>query len=528
MTSPKPWKQITRRFFLLGHASSSSPCPEKAAHSIDFLVVAESRILPEIMAVKVKATTFLPLGNSVKARAEIRTLSYAKSQARRPTRPNLETGWFYLGQGAFNNMNVAPTGVINDAGSQNPRTTPLARSPKIQTAPLFSTNPQWGTPRSHTDLRSVGNLLPSDATFKVWDDTSGRATNGGSVWQALVRPRARLPDLSLLYNRSIEQLDAEPLARYARFPVITGTCGIIVTALNALPLPDSMENERYRLMLADVRVGFVQGAYFNFCVSARLLLLLQDVVTNDSKLTDSEQCLHPLTRHRLLAFSEGDLGMQSLPPPVAIPSCSRHETSTDARIVPGHRGYEGAAPGNVSVTVTSTLCSSDVGEREAPPVSFRIDILSGFNQVSSEYNREVNAPPPSAASVIEGSDEDKVLSQYQHLKEEWEDTRNPQNEAKNPWKTCLDHLVKRDKTKCNAWGEDVDTILIFIVGGFVFRGGHAFTIHSYKWLEADPGDTTNMILQHLSGQLAGTQRLEYVPALFTITSSVRRIDGKED
>ncbi|KAF8879907.1 hypothetical protein CPB85DRAFT_1200700, partial [Mucidula mucida] len=50
----------------------------------------------------------------------------------------VETGWFYLGQGAFNNMNVAPTGVIvsalesdalqdvaswelvwNDAGSKN-------------------------------------------------------------------------------------------------------------------------------------------------------------------------------------------------------------------------------------------------------------------------------------------------------------------------------------------------------------------------------------------------------------------------
>ncbi|KAF8884534.1 hypothetical protein CPB85DRAFT_1232954, partial [Mucidula mucida] len=48
-----------------------------------------------------------------------------------------------------------------------------------------------------------------------------------------------------------------------------------------------------------------------------------------------------------------------------------------------------------------------------------------------------------------------------------------------------------------------------------------FTIDSYKWLEADPADTTNMMLQHLSGQLAGTQRLEYVPAPFTITSSVR-------
>ncbi|KAF8871863.1 hypothetical protein CPB85DRAFT_1238264, partial [Mucidula mucida] len=94
------------------------------------------------------------------------------------------------------------------------------------------------------------------------------------------------------------------------------------------------------------------------------------------------------------------------------------------------------------------------------------------------------------------------------------------------WKTCLDHLVKRDKTKCNAWGEDVDTILIF--AGLFSAVVTAFTIHSYKWLEADPGDTTNMILQHLSGQLAGTQRLEYVPALFTITSSVRRIDGKED
>ncbi|KAF8884546.1 hypothetical protein CPB85DRAFT_1232940, partial [Mucidula mucida] len=51
-----------------------------------------------------------------------------------------------------------------------------------------------------------------------------------------------------------------------------------------------------------------------------------------------------------------------------------------------------------------------------------------------------------------------------------------------------------------------------------------FTIDSYKWLEAHPADTINMILQHLSGQLAGTQRLEYVPALFVITSSVRRIN----
>ncbi len=41
-------------------------------------------------------------------------------------------------------------------------------------------------------------------------------------------------------------------------------------------------------------------------------------------------------------------------------------------------------------------------------------------------------------------------------------TAQPQNEAKNPWKTCLDHVVKRDKTKCNAWGEDIDNILIFV------------------------------------------------------------------
>ncbi|KAF8873293.1 hypothetical protein CPB85DRAFT_1444732 [Mucidula mucida] len=34
-------------------------------------------------------------------------------------RPNLETGWFYLGQGAFNNMNVAPTGVIVSALESN-------------------------------------------------------------------------------------------------------------------------------------------------------------------------------------------------------------------------------------------------------------------------------------------------------------------------------------------------------------------------------------------------------------------------
>ncbi len=31
----------------------------------------------------------------------------------------VETGWFYLGQGAFNNMNVAPTGVIVSALESN-------------------------------------------------------------------------------------------------------------------------------------------------------------------------------------------------------------------------------------------------------------------------------------------------------------------------------------------------------------------------------------------------------------------------
>ncbi len=146
MTSPKPWKRITWCFFLLRHANSSSPCCEKAAHSIDFLVVAENQILPEIMVVKVKAVC--------------------------PIRTRLPL--LHLCSSHFN---------IAIAASNPPfyRISVLQLSVPL----LFSTNPQWGTPRSRTDLWYVGNLLPSNATFKVWDNTSGRAINGGSVWQAL-------------------------------------------------------------------------------------------------------------------------------------------------------------------------------------------------------------------------------------------------------------------------------------------------------------------------------------------------------
>ncbi|KAF9027307.1 hypothetical protein BDZ89DRAFT_952207, partial [Hymenopellis radicata] len=96
------------------------------------------------------------------------------------------------------------------------------------------------------------------------------------------------------------------------------------------------------------------------------------------------------------------------------------------------------------------------------------------------------------------------------------------NKTTSPWQSCLNHLVKRDKTSCEAWGDDMNSILIF--AGLFSAVVTAFTIESYQWLEADPADTTNAILLHISEQLAGSQRAAYTPTEFTLTSSVRRIN----
>ncbi|KAF9027288.1 FDS protein [Hymenopellis radicata] len=124
-------------------------------------------------------------------------------------RPNLENGWFYLGQGA-SIVNDAPPGVIvsalesdalrdvaswepvwNDAGSESPRDYSLWRGvpPNSDYAVLggiFSTNPGWAPPDSAQTygIKAIRrDLLTSGPTVKIWDESGTGAINEGSMWE---------------------------------------------------------------------------------------------------------------------------------------------------------------------------------------------------------------------------------------------------------------------------------------------------------------------------------------------------------
>ncbi|KAF9027301.1 hypothetical protein BDZ89DRAFT_1066963 [Hymenopellis radicata] len=131
-------------------------------------------------------------------------------------RPNLENGWFYLGQGT-DSQNFAPFGVIvsaletdalrdvdswervwTDAGSGSPRDYSLWRGvPQTRTT---STNAEWAPPDSAQTygIKAIRrDLLVSDATAKVWDESGTGATNEASVWETVglsgIRTGAMIP-----------------------------------------------------------------------------------------------------------------------------------------------------------------------------------------------------------------------------------------------------------------------------------------------------------------------------------------------
>ncbi|KAF9027295.1 hypothetical protein BDZ89DRAFT_1066951 [Hymenopellis radicata] len=142
-------------------------------------------------------------------------------------RPNLDTDWYYLGQGAESNWSHAPFGIIvhalepdalkdvvgwervwDDAGSHKGTDFALWRGippneDYVVVGGIFSTNPGWAEPNSEQKrgIKAIRrNLLVMDDTFQVWNDTGTHASKDGSVWKTYGRsgpsPWALIPRYS--------------------------------------------------------------------------------------------------------------------------------------------------------------------------------------------------------------------------------------------------------------------------------------------------------------------------------------------
>ncbi|KAF9021037.1 hypothetical protein BDZ89DRAFT_1071837 [Hymenopellis radicata] len=141
-------------------------------------------------------------------------------------RPNLENGWYYLGQGAESNMSRAPQGIIvhaleddalrdvaswekvwDDAGSGKKRDYSLWRGVPpndnyVVVGGIFSVNPGYAPPDS-VQTRGIKairrDLLVFDDTFSVWNDAGTGARKDGSAWKTWSRygasPYALIPML---------------------------------------------------------------------------------------------------------------------------------------------------------------------------------------------------------------------------------------------------------------------------------------------------------------------------------------------
>ncbi|KAF8909608.1 FDS protein [Mucidula mucida] len=125
-------------------------------------------------------------------------------------RPNLDTDWYYLGQGAESNWDHAPLGIIihalepdalrdvvgwervwDDAGSHKSTDFALWRGippneDYVVVGGIFSTKPDWAEPDSEQKrgIKAIRrNLLVMDDTFQVWNDKGTHASKDGSVWK---------------------------------------------------------------------------------------------------------------------------------------------------------------------------------------------------------------------------------------------------------------------------------------------------------------------------------------------------------
>ncbi|KAF9027298.1 FDS protein [Hymenopellis radicata] len=128
-------------------------------------------------------------------------------------RPNLESGWYYLGQGAESQTNRAPTGMIvhaleadalrdvsswervwDDAGSKKSRDFSLWRGVPPNDEYVVPDSVQTG------GIKAIRrDLVVFDDTFQVWNDAGSKANKNGSVWKTWSRygasPYALIPML---------------------------------------------------------------------------------------------------------------------------------------------------------------------------------------------------------------------------------------------------------------------------------------------------------------------------------------------
>ncbi|KAF9475238.1 hypothetical protein BDN70DRAFT_814406, partial [Pholiota conissans] len=66
----------------------------------------------------------------------------------------------------------------------------------------------------------------------------------------------------------------------------------------------------------------------------------------------------------------------------------------------------------------------------------------------------------------------------------------------DPWAILLKPELETDKIQCDAWKEEVQTLLIF--AGLFSAVVTAFIIESYKFLKPDPNDIIIRLLAEIS------------------------------
>ncbi|KAF9259634.1 hypothetical protein L218DRAFT_839046, partial [Marasmius fiardii PR-910] len=67
------------------------------------------------------------------------------------------------------------------------------------------------------------------------------------------------------------------------------------------------------------------------------------------------------------------------------------------------------------------------------------------------------------------------------------------------WRVIMKTVDTLDRNMLKGYREDIDTLLVF--AGLFSGVVTAFTIESYQWLQEDPADRTNTLLEHISQQL---------------------------
>ncbi|EJD48825.1 hypothetical protein AURDEDRAFT_21678, partial [Auricularia subglabra TFB-10046 SS5] len=77
------------------------------------------------------------------------------------------------------------------------------------------------------------------------------------------------------------------------------------------------------------------------------------------------------------------------------------------------------------------------------------------------------------------------------------------------WQKCWDRARKHDGDVCDAYREQIDTLLVF--AGLFSAIVTAFAVDSYKWLQADPDPV--ILLAQLLSALQANNRNDSSPML---------------